>query len=203
MKTALHVIDTTGPGGAETVFLELSERVQQHNYKTVGVITGPGWVENQLKRRNVEYVVIPPHKFGVFHYLYKLIQVAKQRNAVLIQSHLLGSALVSAAVGRIAGIPVVATFHGQVDISPNERFLWMKSKLLEFGTKKVVAVSDSLADFFVRSGVVSRSKVETVYNGIDFSKYGKNSLTAVRNFLGLGSDAILVGSLGNIRPAKD
>ncbi len=52
-KTILHAIDTTGPGGAETVFLDLVEKLTLDGYENYAIIKGPGWVENQLKQRGV------------------------------------------------------------------------------------------------------------------------------------------------------
>ena len=49
----LHAIDTTGPGGAETVFLDLAEKLQIDGYSNYAIIKGAGWVEEQLQKRNI------------------------------------------------------------------------------------------------------------------------------------------------------
>ena len=46
----LHAIDTTGPGGAETVFLDLVQYLTVDGYHNIAIIKGPGWVEDQLKQ---------------------------------------------------------------------------------------------------------------------------------------------------------
>ena len=76
-KSILHAIDTTGPGGAETVFLDLVQKLTLEGYNNYAIIKGAGWVENQLKRRGVRYYILKPSGFLSIKYyveLYKLIR---------------------------------------------------------------------------------------------------------------------------------
>jgi hypothetical protein len=45
-RTIIHAIDTTGPGGAETVFLDVVQQLQLENYNNLAIIKGAGWVED-------------------------------------------------------------------------------------------------------------------------------------------------------------
>ena len=58
MKTILHIIDTTGPGGAETVFIDLATRFPKEKYRSVVVIRGKGWVYDELCRRGVTPILL-------------------------------------------------------------------------------------------------------------------------------------------------
>ena len=53
MKTILHTIDTTGPGGAETVFIDLVTGLPAAGYRSIAVIRSEGWVCDELRRRGV------------------------------------------------------------------------------------------------------------------------------------------------------
>ena len=57
-SSILHVIDTTGPGGAETIFLNLAQYLFIEGYENIAIIKGPGWVEDQLKTRNIKYFIV-------------------------------------------------------------------------------------------------------------------------------------------------
>ncbi len=57
-------------------------------------------------------------------------------------------------------------------------------------------------DAIHREGLLNPAKCEIIYNGIELSRYGKTANRDLRNQLGLADEAILVGSLGNVRPAK-
>jgi glycosyltransferase involved in cell wall biosynthesis len=104
--------------------------------------------------------------------------------------------------GLIARKPVIATFHGMVDVGPNERFRSFKLWALNRGVSRFVAVSNSLRDAIARAGLLDAARCEIIYNGIDLSRYGRSDARELRARLALPDGAVLVGSLGNIRPAK-
>jgi glycosyltransferase involved in cell wall biosynthesis len=203
MKSILHTIDTTGPGGAETVFLNLVEDLVLDGYRNIALIKGSGWVEQQLKKRNIEYYILRPSGFFSLSYYFNLILLLKKQQVKLVQAHLLGSILTCSIVCRICNIPLVATMHGQVDINPREKFVFIKQWIMPTGISKLVAVSQSLAEFIQTRGLFQNINIEIIYNGIDTRNYYKTAHGELRTKLGLDKNTILVGSLGNIRPAKN
>jgi len=142
----LHLIDTTGPGGAETVFIQLADKMRDKGFDSIVVIPGPGWVCDELVRRGLKPYVIPAKGGFAFGFLYQLVKLIKKHRVKLIQSHLLGSNVYAAMAGLITGVPVVATYHGMVDVSPNERFRSLKNRVMHWGIKHYVAVSQQLMD---------------------------------------------------------
>jgi len=138
LKTILHLIDTTGPGGAETVFIQLADKLRVRGFRSIVVIPGPGWVQEELIKRSIDPYIIPAKGSFTFGFLCKLIRLVKKNQVSLIQSHLLGSNVYAAMAGLITGVPVVATYHGMVDVNPNERFKAMKNKVMQWGIKHYV-----------------------------------------------------------------
>jgi glycosyltransferase involved in cell wall biosynthesis len=202
MKTILHVIDTTGPGGAETIFVQLADKIREYGYRSVVLIRGPGWIQEELRRRGLTPIIIENKAAFNLDFLFKLREIIYRENVDLIQSHLLGSNVYCAIVGLITNKPVVATFHGLVDFSQNERLLWLKIKLMKYGISRFIVVSHSLREDLCAKGLLSQAETEVIYNGIDFANYGKSTKRKLRNQLGLPDNAILIGSLGNVRQAK-
>ncbi len=201
-KTLLHVIDTTGPGGAETVFIELADRMRQRGFRSVVLIRGPGWVCDQLRARGfTPYIVDAKGSFN-WRFLRELLHIIRVERVDVIQSHLLGSNVYCAMAGLIARKPVIATFHGMVDVGPNERFRGAKLWLMNRGVRHFVAVSKNLRDAIEREGLLDAKRCEIIYNGIDLSRYGRTTNHALRERLQLPASAVLIGSLGNVRPAK-
>lgn len=198
----LHAIDTTGPGGAETVFLDLTENLTLPGYNSIAIIKGPGWVEDQLKLRNIRYYIVTPESGFSLAYYSRLIRIMREHNVKLIQAHLLGSTLTYSILGLLLRIPLVATLHGRVDVNPNERFIYIKNFLMRMGVNRLIAVSEDLADYIAQRRLFNKSDICVIYNGIKVENYGKNNLTQIRQMLQLDQDAILVGSVGNVRPAK-
>lgn len=201
--TIIHAIDTTGPGGAETVFLDIAQQLKLPGYDNLAIIKGPGWVEEQLKLRGVRYCILKPYGFLSIPYYWKLIRLLRAERAVLVHAHLLGSALTYSIVTLLLRMPLIATLHGRVDINPRERFVGIKQTLMRCGINQLVAVSRDLANFIAARGLFPASNIAVIYNGVDQHRYVQQPSSALRARLGLAADALVIGSLGNIRPAKD
>jgi len=58
MINILHTIDTTGPGGAETVFIQLVSKLNKKKFAAHVVIAGKGWVYDQLRLNGITPVII-------------------------------------------------------------------------------------------------------------------------------------------------
>jgi len=201
-RIILHLIDTTGPGGAETVFIQLADKLRDMGNQSIVVIRGNGWVKNELERRGLTPIVIPSKGSFALGFLKELISIIKMYRVDVIQSHLLGSNVYGAIAGLITRTPVVATYHGMVDINPNERFKWLKNRVMKWGITRYVAVSQQLLNNIRNQNLLVQSRASVIYNGVDISRYGMNSSDSIKTKLNLNDNSILAGCLGNIRPAK-
>jgi len=202
LKTILHIIDTTGPGGAETVFIDLISRLPKDIFRAVVVIRGKGWVYEELCRRDVQPILLDAKGSFNWRFLLALRKIIKTERVDLIQSHLLGSNVYASIVGLITHIPVVVTFHGAVDIGENERLMGLKFAAIKLGTRKIIAVSDSLRDNVIARTPLSSKKLMVIYNGIATAEFQLPQTNRLRQQFGWNKGDIIVGSLGNIRPAK-
>lgn len=202
MKTILHIIDTTGPGGAETVFLDLISGLPADQYRSVVSIRGKGWVYDELTRRGVKPVLLDAKGSFNWRYLRALCELIQHERVDLVQSHLLGSNVYSALAGLITHTPVITTFHGSVDIGENERFKWLKFGAIRAGASGVIAVTDSLRDDITARTPLDVEKITVIYNGIDTARYQLPPANTLRSHFGWCDSDIVIGSLGNIRPAK-
>jgi len=199
----LHLIDTTGPGGAETVFVELADASRDMGYAPIAVIKGPGWVQENLEARGIPTRVIPVESGFATGFLKALIGLVRENRVCLIQAHLLGSSLYAAIVGLITRVPVVSTFHGMVDIRGLGRLTGLKKALLKAGSTQFVAVSKRLKEDLAQQGFIDPERTQVIYNGVRTRDYTRKPTGRLKKRLSLPEEAILVGSLGNIRPAKN
>lgn len=202
MKTILHIIDTTGPGGAETVFIDLAARLPESDFKAVVVIRGKGWVNDELIRRGIKPIILDAKGSFNWRYLLKLRKIVKMNKVDLIQSHLLGSNVYSGLLGLITRVPVIATFHGTVDIGDEERFKSLKFAAINSASKKIIAVSNNLATDILKRTPVNKDKLKIIYNGIAIEDFNQARSDSIRDKFGWNKETIIVGSLGNIRTAK-
>lgn len=202
LKTILHIIDTTGPGGAETVFIELLTHLPADKFRAVVVIRGKGWVYEELCRRGFEPILLDAKGSFNWRYLKQLITLIRKEKIDLIQSHLLGSNVYSALAGLLTRTPVVATFHGAVDVAETERLSYLKFAVINRGAAAIVAVSSDLRENIINRTTLCSDKTRVIYNGVDIVAFERPKNDVLRAQFGWSEDDIIVGSLGNIRPAK-
>jgi glycosyltransferase involved in cell wall biosynthesis len=202
LKTILHTIDTTGPGGAETLFIDLASRLPQERYRSIVLIRGKGWVYDNLCQRGLSPLLIDAKGSFNWRYLMGLINLIRREKVDLIQSHLLGSNVYCSLAGLLTRTPVVATFHGAVDIGDDERLKWLKFGVIKAGARFIIAVSESLRNDIIARTPLKKESINIVYNCIDTSAFQRPGSIALRHKFGWSENEIIIGSLGNIRPAK-
>lgn len=195
-KNILHIIDTTGPGGAETIFVQLASEANNRGYKSIALIRGEGWVAEQLRKREITTYVYNCKGSFNFSYLLFLVRLIKKEKIDIIQSHLLGSNVYASMAGLITATPVMCSFHGFVDISEKERFGAVKFLAIRWGAKKIIAVTHQLYDGLTQSRRFPAKNLMVIPNGIDLTCFPRKSSLAI-------DGPIHIGCLGNVRKAKN
>lgn len=174
---------------------------------------GEGDLFDELRARGVDVVRIPglrrgPRPAGDLR-AYRALRAELAAFAPdLVHTHASKAGLLGRAAAR--GLPAarVHTFHGHVLEGyfprPVAAALAALERCLARGTARVVAVSHATADDLVRLRVVDESRLVVVPPGIELA-----ALTAVegrsgrvRERLGIGPDAFVVGVLGRLAAVK-
>lgn len=202
MTSVLHVIDTGGPGGAETVFLHCATRLDRGRFSSTAVVSRDDWLAKRLRESGIEPVIAPAHGSFNLRYLRRIAAIAREVNAQLICAHLYGSAVYASALGVMRSIPVVSVFHGGADIAPGDRFTSIKAAIVRNGSRKVVFVSQSLREELTETLKIPSSRSVIIPNGVDMTAFRRGRDDSIRIELQLPKDAILVGAVGNVRAAK-
>lgn len=198
----LHLIDTTGPGGAETVFTTLLRSLDKDHYQHTVVLRGEGWVADTVRGIGIEPLIIDSKGSFNLRYVAALVRLIRTHSISLVHAHLLGSNVYGALAAFVCRVPMIATFHGGVDVASNERFLAIKFRLINMGAKAIVCVSRRLQEELGSRSPLAKKKLKLIYNGVDPEQFRPQKSDALKRELGLPFEARLVISIGNIRPAK-
>jgi glycosyltransferase involved in cell wall biosynthesis len=174
----------------------------QERYRSIVLIRGKGWVYEELCRRGVKPLLMDAKGSFNWRYLKGLTTLIRRERVDLIQSHLLGSNVYCSLAGLLTRKPVVATFHGAVDIGEDERLKRLKFGAINLGAHCVVAVSDSLREGIVNRTPLKAGKMRVIYNGIKTADFQRPHSDALRKQNGWAREDIIIGCLGNIRSAK-
>lgn len=198
----LHAIDTTGSGGAETIFCSLAQRFNRSPFESVAAIPGPGWLQDELNRMSIATFCVRSDSGFRMRYLAGLISLIRREQIDLIHSHLLGSNLYCSIAGSLTNKPVIATFHGITDTNLSRSTTKIKVRLTEIMSNGIVAVSQSLARQIVVNFGVNEDRINCIGNGVDLKVFRAQGNRESQEKGGDVHYEVVIGALGNVRNAK-
>ncbi|MEX2048898.1 MAG: glycosyltransferase family 4 protein [Gemmatimonadota bacterium] len=196
----LHLIDTGGPGGAETIFLELVRGLPALGWDSVPIVPEDDWLAGALRAEGFAPPTLAASGRFTARYARALRALVRTERIDLVQTHLLGTSVYATLACLGTSVPVVSTFHGIPDISVTDRLRLLKLRLLQGASNRVVCVSDSLAHHVASLGYGAPIKV--IPNGIDVRAFSAGGNGRLRGEIGIGADETVVGAVGNVRPSK-
>jgi glycosyltransferase involved in cell wall biosynthesis len=201
-NSVMHVIDTGGPGGAETVFLQIATGLDPARFRSVAVVGDNGWLPEQLEKYSlVPHILAAKGSFKT-GYLLALHRLVRHHKIDVIVAHLYGSAVYASLLGRIICVPVVSVLHGQSDVAHSDRLAPLRSGIVRKGSRKVIFVSEHLKDHLGPRLRLVESQCAVIPNGVDAEVFRPCRDRSLRSELDLADDVILVGAIGNIRSPK-
>lgn len=201
--TVMHLISTSGPGGAETACVNLIRGLDPARWRGIAVVPEKGWLYNEVLQAGGKPVVLDSgSRFDLPGYFVALARLVRQHKVGLIHGHLFGPSYSASLLGLLMKLPVVCTLHGQVDLHPKESFKRIKFGLLNRGASRLVFVSESLRRFFLGTGLLLSEITAVIPNGVDAARFGRAPDRSSRAAFGASDDEFLVGAVGNVRPAK-
>lgn len=200
----LHLTDSWGPGGAETVYADLATGLDEARFSSVaGLPRATGWLHDEVCRRGLAPLVFPTSGSFDTGHVARLVRAIRQLRVDVVQAHTFGTIVYASVAGRLTGTPVVSTLHGRVDLALDARHRGIKWQLIRLGSSRVVCVSQALHSELSRSRFAPPpGRLAVIRNGVDVSTFRPGHDAARRQELGAGSDVVLIGAVGNVRRVK-
>lgn len=195
-----HLIESSGPGGAERVVAELATSLQAGGADNVVFLPADGedWLRRQLEGSGVavEYFRIE-RPFSVA--CARSLALGFQKHRIdLAHSHEFSMAFYGAWAARLAGVPHVITMHGgRYYAGRLRRRLALRAAMAL--SARTVAVSGRLALAIGRDLGIRATRILTIPNGV---RYLPPERVTLRDDLRLGPDDRLIVSVGNLYPVK-
>lgn len=135
-------------------------------------------------------------------FLRELVGYVKSRNVDIVHSHEFFMNVYGTLAATLAGIPSVATVHGQLDYTVEKARRRIACRAVA-SRGCLVAVSNELAMRLSKEVGVPERRVLTVYNGICTDTFQTtHDLAGLRSELGIPKGAKIVGMVGNLYPVK-
>lgn len=202
MKNILHLIETSGPGGAEKMLISLVEHLNKEKYKSTICLLKDGWLNSKLKERGLETIIIPQNRSLDFMWLLQLIKVLKERDIHLMHAHEFAMNTYGSLTSLITKIPIVTTVHGKNYYHEKWRRRWA----YRFASRqsKMVVVSENIKKFLINNVGIKNGDLLTIYNGTNINLHqAKNELRdRIKMELRIDKDQPVIGTVGNLYPVK-
>ncbi len=197
----LHLIDTGGPGGAETVFSQLAQAFPHDIGRPIVVVSREGWLAEQLRERGLTPVALNPRGSFNIGYLGELVRLIRAHHVHLVVAHLFGSMLYGGLAGRLTGVPVIGVLHGQTDLA-GARLAALKNTLVRNTLAHTVFVSDPLRQELNALLRLPAERTSVITNGVDTERFTPGTDGTLRAELQLPPGLPLAGAIGNVRRPK-
>lgn len=200
-KTVLQLIESGGPGGAETVVLELCKGLDNKNFYPVVGLLHDGWLNQQLRKNGVETIIIN-NKYSYDPFcLWKLVNIIRKRRVDIIHSHEFMMNVYGTAAALLTRRPNIATIHGKSYYWEKWRRRFACQIIAHFATK-IVAVSENLKEFIASKTGMDRNNISVIYNGIDTAKFSGEASHHGVNSESQPEKSPIIGTIGNLYPVK-
>jgi len=193
----LYLIENCGHGGAEAQVAMQASCVSALGHRVTVGVPGSGWLTEELARRGitVQPLSVRRGKLAAAHWAREIARIVRARDIDIIHAHLLQMNLGGALAGRLTGVPVVATVHGQVyDFERRRRLL--AYRLIARSGVTITTPSLHLREALVQSARVPGERVIAIHNGIDLDAL--QAALPARDLPG----GFRVGAVGRLDPVK-
>lgn len=203
-RRALHVIQSAGLGGSESVFATLTERLHAMGWTVVCAVGEHGWLVRRLRDKGMPVVLVKglgKSRLPEARSVLALRRLITQWDVALVHSMSFPGHLYAGTAARLTGRPcIVNVRNGHYDTAGcRRRLLWQR--LIAPMAAAIVAPSQSICVHL--NSLLGDRPIVCIPNGIAVgSCWNGLPREGLRARLGIPEDAFVIGTVGNIRPVK-
>lgn len=178
MEHVFHIVGGVGASGRSKVIFDIIGELKDEFRFTVVSIT-----DSVECPDGIECVSLGKTKGFSFAAVWKLARCARRRNATVFHSHGRGALVYSVLAARLAGVRrIIHTVH-RSDGDRVARLKIIRRALLN-NVSVITAVSDAAGKTFACANEY-RSRIITVYNGIDINRFGAEAESGAGPVIGM------------------
>ena len=201
MYNILHLIETSGPGGAENVLVSLAVSQKQLGHTVHVCLRKKGWLYDRLIEHQINVFIVPMDGYVNVIWLRVLGQFIQQNSINVLHCHEFTMIFYGSLLAKKKRLSVIATFHGVKFYADR----WYRRLMVRLASKRstFVAVSRDTGRVLCERVGVKADRVVLIENAIDLQKYGgKSSKNQLKAEFGLNEKTKIVGAIGSLYDVK-
>ncbi len=193
-------------GGIELRTLNLTKALNDSGEYECDIVTilDRGELINQAEAWGINVFHIPIKHRSDLRGIFQLRNIIRQKHYQIVHTH----SFYPNVPGRIAAIlaraPVIIAHQHSLFGKKCKRIKhkWYEKLLAPF-TNRIIAVSRTVKDDYVKFTGISADKIEVIYNGIDLTPFTKTyDIASLKQQIGI-TDRIIIGSIGRLVGVKN
>ncbi len=199
----LYVAHAFEVGGAEEMVLNLARHLPAPFSPAVLCIHHAGAIGEEIRQSGVPFRVLglEPGMRRPFHWL-RLRDALLEMQPDIVHTFLLTASLYGRFAAMMAGVPIV--IGTEVNLYANkQRAHILAERWLMHSTDALIVSAESVRDFYVKQISVDPSKIEVIYNAVDFAQLESTVPRAAwRAAIGIPDDASAIGIIARLTAQK-
>lgn len=169
-KTAVQIVDSLHPGGAERLVLELAKRLPDVGYETrVLAVLGGGELEPEFLAAGIPVKALGYRWPFALDAVWKIYGYLKLEQPELVHTHLYAADVYGRLAARLAGVKCIIATEHNVNLDFGRLRRWAK-RLANRWAGSLIAVSRTVEARMVAADRAEMEKVSVIPNGIDLAR---------------------------------
>ena len=210
MPRVVFLIDSLGWGGAERLLLQYLPHLRSEGFDPVVCAMherSGNPVAEEIGHLGIPVNTVPVERLREPTALPRLVRYLRRRGADVVHTQLEFADGLGSVAARVAGVPSLSTLHTMSEPARWTR-AWWRNRLgdLALGAlaTEIICVSDEAHRHYEAHRPYPKSKLVTLRNGIDLSRFdaAAGEGPEVRRELGIAADAPVLASVSVLRRDK-
>jgi len=197
----LHLIDHLGLGGAQMSVKNITENLDPAEFENIICALRP---KEDAFNINAEVITLPFGKWDL-RAIPAIIKLCKKKQINIIHSHLQKAIIFALTIRLFYNIPVIVHERGAIyRKGPIFSLYRILLRFLHFKASLIIANSKATAGELNKRAGIKTSKIKTIPNAVDFSKFqpDKYSKQDARNALNIPQNVFVIGFAGRLHKVK-